>query len=112
VSYPSQWNALAALNSNGLGGNGLGSNQLSGNGLSSNGLSGNGLSSNGHVNGNGLGGAGAVTCALCGIELVTDDMVPDGGRACADIRWYCKDASGCTERWTARLTRSSGASGG
>jgi hypothetical protein len=29
-------------------------------------------------------------------------MVPDGGRACADIRWYCKDAKSCTERWTAR----------
>jgi hypothetical protein len=26
--------------------------------------------------------------------------VPDGGQACADIRWYCKDAKACTERWT------------
>jgi hypothetical protein len=40
-------------------------------------------------------------CALCGIALPADLMVPDGGRACADIRWYCKDAKSCTERWTA-----------
>jgi hypothetical protein len=32
-------------------------------------------------------------------------MMPDGGRACADIRWYCKDAKSCTERWTAQLSR-------
>jgi len=32
-------------------------------------------------------------------------MVPDGGQACADIRWYCKDAKSCTERWTANLPR-------
>jgi len=30
-------------------------------------------------------------------------MVPDGGQACADIRWYCKDIKSCTQRWTARL---------
>ena len=42
-------------------------------------------------------------CSLCGIALPLDLMVPDGGRACADIRWYCKDAKSCTERWTARL---------
>src|SRR5579864_1473421 len=42
-------------------------------------------------------------CSLCGIELPLDLMVPDGGQACADIRWYCKDAKSCTERWTARL---------
>jgi hypothetical protein len=42
-------------------------------------------------------------CSLCGIALPTDMMVPDGGQACADIRWYCKDAKSCTERWTARL---------
>jgi len=28
-------------------------------------------------------------------------MVPDGGQACADIRWYCQDAKSCTQRWTA-----------
>ena len=42
-------------------------------------------------------------CSLCGIALPTGLMVPDGGQACADIRWYCKDAKSCTERWTARL---------
>ena len=41
-------------------------------------------------------------CSLCGIALSTGLMVPDGGQACADIRWYCKDAKSCTERWTAR----------
>lgn len=39
-------------------------------------------------------------CSLCGIALPTGLMVPDGGQACADIRWYCKDAISCTERWT------------
>jgi hypothetical protein len=42
-------------------------------------------------------------CALCGITLPISLMMPDGGQACADIRWYCKDARSCTERWTARL---------
>ena len=42
-------------------------------------------------------------CSLCGIALPTGLMVPDGGQACADIRWYCKDAKACTERWTASL---------
>jgi hypothetical protein len=49
---------------------------------------------------------------LCGIEMPTDDMIPDGGHACADVRWYCKDASACTERWTARMARSSGTASG
>jgi hypothetical protein len=44
-------------------------------------------------------------CSLCGIALPTGLMVPDGGQACADIRWYCKDAKACTERWTANLPR-------
>jgi hypothetical protein len=39
-------------------------------------------------------------CALCGIALPLGLLVPDGGQACADIRWYCKDAKSCTERWT------------
>jgi hypothetical protein len=30
-------------------------------------------------------------------------MVPDGGQACADIRWYCMDAKSCTQRRTATL---------
>src|ERR1700745_3132272 len=42
-------------------------------------------------------------CSLCGIALPIGLMVPDRGQACADIRWYCKDAKSCTERWTARL---------
>jgi hypothetical protein len=45
-------------------------------------------------------------CSLCGIALPLGLLVPDGGQACADIRWYCKDAVSCTERWTAaRPTR-------
>ena len=43
-------------------------------------------------------------CSLCGIALPLALLVPDGGQACADIRWYCKDAVSCTARWTtARL---------
>jgi hypothetical protein len=44
-------------------------------------------------------------CSLCGIALPTGLLVPDGGQACSDIRWYCKDAKSCTERWTANLPR-------
>jgi hypothetical protein len=32
-------------------------------------------------------------------------MVADGGSACADLRWYCLDMRGCTERWTSRSAR-------
>jgi hypothetical protein len=39
-------------------------------------------------------------CSLCGIALPLGLLVPDGGEACTDVRWYCKDAKGCTERWT------------
>ncbi len=39
-------------------------------------------------------------CSLCGIALPLGLLVPDGGQGCADIRWYCKDAKSCTERWT------------
>jgi len=39
-------------------------------------------------------------CALCSIELPLGLMVPDGGLACADLRWYCKDAMSCAHRWT------------
>ena len=42
-------------------------------------------------------------CSLCGIVLPLDLMMPDGGQACPDIRWYCQDAESCTQRWTARL---------
>jgi hypothetical protein len=41
-------------------------------------------------------------CSLCGIELPKALMTPDGGEACDDIRWYCKDSRSCTERWTSR----------
>jgi hypothetical protein len=39
-------------------------------------------------------------CTMCGIALPLGLLVPDGGSACDDIRWYCKYARGCTERWT------------
>ncbi len=42
----------------------------------------------------------AAQCSLCGIALPLSLLVPDGGQACADIHWYCKDARSCTERWT------------
>ena len=41
------------------------------------------------------------SCSLCGVALPLGLLVPDGGQACADIRWYCKDARSCTERWIA-----------
>jgi hypothetical protein len=41
-----------------------------------------------------------VSCWMCGIRLQQDQMVPDGGEACSDIRWYCDDTWACTERWT------------
>jgi hypothetical protein len=44
--------------------------------------------------------AAVVSCWLCGIRLHQNQMVPDGSGACPDIRWYCKDAEACTERWT------------
>jgi hypothetical protein len=48
----------------------------------------------------------AAQCALCGIARPLGLLVPDGGQACADIRWYCKDTKSCTERWTtARQTQ-------
>jgi hypothetical protein len=42
----------------------------------------------------------AAQCSMCGIAQPLGLLVPDGGQACADIRWYCKDARSCTERWT------------
>ena len=48
----------------------------------------------------------AAQCALCGVAHPLGLLIPDGGQACPDIRWYCKDARSCTERWTAaRLAR-------
>jgi hypothetical protein len=43
--------------------------------------------------------AAVVSCWMCGIRQNPDQMVPDGGSACADIRWYCQDTRACTERW-------------
>ena len=43
-------------------------------------------------------------CWMCGVRLRADQMVADGGVACPDVRWYCLDTRGCTQRWTARLT--------
>ena len=55
--------------------------------------------------------ATAVSCWLCGIPLPQDQMMPDGGSACDDIRWYCQDTRACTERWTQarRQARAAGA---
>ena len=44
--------------------------------------------------------AAVVSCWLCGIPLPQDQMMPDGGSACDDIRWYCRDTRACAERWT------------
>ena len=44
--------------------------------------------------------ATVVACWLCGIPLPQDQMMPDGGSACDDIRWYCRDTRACAERWT------------
>jgi hypothetical protein len=45
--------------------------------------------------------AAIVSCWLCGIRLHQNQMVPDGGIGCHDVRWYCQDSRSCTERWTA-----------
>lgn len=50
----------------------------------------------------------ARSCWMCGIRLSAGQMVADGGSACADVRWYCLDTRGCTDRWTRRLARSAG----
>jgi hypothetical protein len=42
-------------------------------------------------------------CALCGFTHPLGLLVPDGGPACDDVHWYCKDARACTERWTTAL---------
>jgi len=50
--------------------------------------------------GDGLRPLQVAQCSLCGITRPLGLLVPDGGPACADVRWYCKDARSCTERWT------------
>lgn len=42
------------------------------------------------------------SCWMCGIRLPGDQMVADGGSACPDLRWYCRDMWACTQRWTSR----------
>jgi hypothetical protein len=44
-------------------------------------------------------------CSMCGIERPLGLLVPDGGGACADVRWYCKDVKSCTERWTTAVAQ-------
>jgi len=44
-------------------------------------------------------------CWMCGIRLPAEQMVADGGNACPDLRWYCRDTRACTERWTSRPAR-------
>lgn len=52
--------------------------------------------------------AGVEACWMCGIRLPADQLVADGGSACADVRWYCRDLRSCTERWTSRASRPAG----
>src|SRR5205814_2330800 len=51
--------------------------------------------------------AGSATerCWLCGARLATYLLMADGGSACADVRWYCRDARACTSRWTVQRIR-------
>jgi|SRR5450755_1532012 hypothetical protein len=52
------------------------------------------------------GSAVAKSCWMCGVRLHAGQMVADGTTsACADVRWYCLDTRGCTERWTTRSAR-------
>ena len=48
------------------------------------------------------------SCWMCGIRLPAGQMVADGGSACLDVRWYCRDTWGCTRRWTSRSARLTG----
>ena len=45
------------------------------------------------------------SCWMCGIRLPASQMVADGGSACHDVRWYCRDTWGCTRRWTSHSGR-------
>ena len=39
-----------------------------------------------------------VSCWMCGTHQYSNQMLADGGAACDDIRWYCRDPQACTER--------------
>ena len=41
------------------------------------------------------------SCWLCGMTQAVYQLFPDGGDACADVRWYCQNTRACTERWLA-----------
>jgi hypothetical protein len=45
------------------------------------------------------------SCWMCGIRLPVRQLMADGGDACADVRWYCRDTWGCTRRWTSHPAR-------
>lgn len=45
--------------------------------------------------------AAIVSCWLCGISVHSNRMLPDGGDACDDVRWYCTDVQSCMHRWMA-----------
>jgi hypothetical protein len=45
------------------------------------------------------------SCWMCGIRLPASQMMADGGSACHDVRWYCRDTWGCTRRWTSHSGR-------
>jgi hypothetical protein len=44
-------------------------------------------------------------CWMCGIRLPTAQMLADGGGACGNLRWYCRNVRDCTGRWTTRATK-------
>jgi hypothetical protein len=53
-----------------------------------------------------------VSCWMCGLRQHSSRMMADGGEACDDVRWYCKDPRACTERWiSARGQARAGAAG-
>src|SRR6516165_12242363 len=58
-----------------------------------------------HLDPFGAASAQVRSCWMCGIRLPASQMVADGGSACHDVRWYCRDTAGCTRRWTSRSTR-------
>jgi hypothetical protein len=49
--------------------------------------------------------ANVKSCWMCGTRLPAEQLVADGGSACPDLRWYCRDTRACTERWTSRRAR-------